>query len=313
MGEYLQIAVKLVIGMVCVLLYLRSSGKTQLVQLSPMNVINMIVLGTLVGGTIYTVGYIIILKMLFAFGVWTIINLIIRFLSKNNALGHLIHGKTEFVIKKGKLNLECLKRNNLTVEQLIAKLRALGVFSLLDIDNVLYETDGSFTIFKRKDCPETYLLVTNGAIREEDLADSKQSEQWLKNELNKRGFSNIEDLACVQWVVKEGFYIVDNEGTIHAKRDEMNLQKDKSKRPIKRNHTRSKSDENDTKTENKNDKDVVKDNKNKTERPRRRPNNRRRKTQNSTNKENIKEDIKDNGVQPPQNKKPQKEDSVKSE
>ncbi len=267
---YLEIGIKLIIGMICVLVYLRSSGKTQLVQLSPMNVINMIVLGTLVGGTIYTAGMAIILKMLFAFAIWTLINIIIRLLSKNNALGHLIHGQTEFVIKNGKLNLACLNRNNLSVEQLIAKLRALNVFSLLDIDNVLYETDGSLTIFKRKDCPETYLLVTNGAIREEDLKEAKQSKQWLIDELKKRDFDNIESLACVQWVVNEGFYIVDNEGTIHAKRDERQGRGYKGRSKYTRKRRPQRGTEETTKTVNKNRDKVVDNNEEATKKPKRR-------------------------------------------
>lgn len=275
-SEYIQIGVKLLIGMICVVTYIRFSGKTQMVQLSPINVINMIILGTLVGGTIYTAGYLIIVKMLFAFVIWAIINWFVRIITRNNKWGHMIHGKTEFLIKNGKLNLECLQRNNLTIEQLIAKLRSLSIFSLLDIDDVLYETDGSMTIYKRRNFPESYLLVTNGQIREEDLKDAKQTKTWLRDELKRRDFSKIEDLICVQWTVNEGFYIVDNEGTIHAKNDEKQIRGNKGRRPNNRRRPAQKQEQEVTKSVNKKDDHVVIISEADAEKPKRRPARRRR-------------------------------------
>ena len=283
MTAYLEIAVKLLIGMICVLIFLRFSGKTQLTQLSPMNAINMIIIGTLVGGTIYTEGYAIVLKMLFAFVIWILINLLVRLFSKNNRLGHMIHGQTEILIKNGKLNLACLKRNNMTVEQLIAKLRSTNVFSLLDIDDVIFETDGSFTIFKKKDFPESYLLVTNGEVREQDLEDAAQTKKWLLEELSIRGFKQIEDLICVQWTVGEGFYIVDNEGAIHRRRDEDLVRSNNKARKPRRKKQNTNRQENQTdkssnksnKSENKTDEPAVK-NKEDVKNPRRTNQRRRR-------------------------------------
>ncbi|MFR2062489.1 MAG: hypothetical protein ACLS37_11795 [Alistipes sp.] len=50
---YLSIAVKLLIGMLGLILFLRISGKTQMAQLTPLDSVNSFVLGALVGGVIY--------------------------------------------------------------------------------------------------------------------------------------------------------------------------------------------------------------------------------------------------------------------
>ena len=67
---YLSIAIKLLVGMLGVIFFLRISGKTQMAQLTPLDSVNSFVLGALVGGVIYNpdtpVWYLV-----FAFAVWT--------------------------------------------------------------------------------------------------------------------------------------------------------------------------------------------------------------------------------------------------
>ena len=74
---YLSIAVKLLIGMLGLILFLRISGKTQMAQLTPLDSVNSFVLGALVGGVIYNpdtpVWY-----LLFAFAIWTAVNVGLR-------------------------------------------------------------------------------------------------------------------------------------------------------------------------------------------------------------------------------------------
>ena len=50
---YLSIAIKLLVGMLGVIFFLRISGKTQMAQLTPLDSVNSFVLGALVGGVIY--------------------------------------------------------------------------------------------------------------------------------------------------------------------------------------------------------------------------------------------------------------------
>lgn len=51
---YLTIVVKIIVGMLGVLFFLRISGKTQMAQLTPLDSVNAFVLGALVGGVIYS-------------------------------------------------------------------------------------------------------------------------------------------------------------------------------------------------------------------------------------------------------------------
>ena len=71
---YWLMALKLVVGMLGVLFFLRLSGKTQMAQLTPLDSVNAFVLGALVGGVIYT-AEVSVWQLIFSLAVWTVVNL----------------------------------------------------------------------------------------------------------------------------------------------------------------------------------------------------------------------------------------------
>lgn len=73
----ITVTIKIVIGMLGVLFFLRISGKTQMAQLTPLDSVNAFVLGALVGGVIYS--DLSVWYMIFALAVWTMVNMMIRY------------------------------------------------------------------------------------------------------------------------------------------------------------------------------------------------------------------------------------------
>ena len=210
-----MMVIKLLVGMVGVLFFLRLSGKSQMAQMAPTDTVNSFVIGAIVGGIIYT-PELSVWDMLFAILIWMFINVVVRWLTKNEFFNHLIHGKSELIIKDGNLNLRAMDRNNLDIEELIDKLREQGIYSLLDVDDVRFETDGQLTVFKQQRDALSYLLVSNGTILKETLLEAGREVDWLKSELNKVGFSDVTKLYCVEWTPHRGFYIVDKKGQIQT-------------------------------------------------------------------------------------------------
>lgn len=202
--------------MVGVLIFLRFTGKSQMANLTPLNSVNTIVLGALVGSILYMPDM-SIWVLVFAIFVWTVINILVRQLMRFHFFNRLINGEAEFLIKEGEIDLKMLKRNNLPIPQLRAKLREHEIYSLLDVDQVRFETDGEFTIFRHSEGDESFLLISNGEILKETLKDAERDEQWLKDELNKLGYDKIEDIFCAEYTPDRGFYIIDKDGKIMNK------------------------------------------------------------------------------------------------
>lgn len=89
----LGIAVKIIVGMMGVLFFLRISGKTQMAQLTPLDSVNAFVLGALVGGVVYNPD-LSVWYMVFALAVWTVVNMLIRYLLRFRVWRRLVKGGT---------------------------------------------------------------------------------------------------------------------------------------------------------------------------------------------------------------------------
>ncbi|MFR3488142.1 MAG: DUF421 domain-containing protein [Alistipes ihumii] len=206
-----SIVVKILVGMLGVLIFLRISGKTQMAQLTPLDSVNAFVLGALVGGSIYSpemsVWYLVL-----ALGVWTVFNMLIRFLLRFKHLRRLIKGDTVMIVRDGKIDLREFRRNGLEMEQFRTMLRENGIFSMLEVDDVRFETNGRLTVSRRGDRSQSYLLVNNGAVLESSLWNAGKSEQWLKESLGKLGYDDPGDLFCVEWTPSQGFYVTPKNG-----------------------------------------------------------------------------------------------------
>lgn len=74
----------------------------------------------------------------------------------------VVSGKPSVVINKDGVNLLELKRNNLGMDDLIESMRALGYFSLDDLDYAIFESNGKLSPFEnslRKEKPTSIPLL----------------------------------------------------------------------------------------------------------------------------------------------------------
>lgn len=204
---FVSIAIKIIIGMLGVLFFLRISGKTQMAQLTPLDSVNAFVLGALVGGVIYNPD-LSVWYMVFALGVWTTVNMSIRYLLRFSPMRRLIKGNTVMIVKNGKINLREFKRNGLEMEQFRTMLRETGIFSMFDVDDARFETNGRLTVSLRHKISESYLFVNNGAILQSSLDNAGKTKEWLEKQLKKTGYNHPDDLFCVEWTPGKGFYII---------------------------------------------------------------------------------------------------------
>ena len=164
----LSIIIKIIIGMSGVIFFLRISGKTQMAQLTPLDSVNAFVLGALIGGVIYNPD-LSVWYMIFALGTWTIVNMTIRYLLRFSLIRRLVKGDTVMIVRNGQINLKEFKRNGLEMEQFRTMLREVGIFSMFDVDDARFETNGKLTVSLKRNISESYLFVNNGSILQNSL------------------------------------------------------------------------------------------------------------------------------------------------
>ena len=210
---YVGIAVKLIVGMIGILTFLRITGKAQMGQLTPLDTVSAFVIGALVGGVLYNPDM-TIWHLVFALAVWTGFNMLVRFAMHSAYLRHLIKGESVFLVKDGVIKFKNFKRNSLEMEQFRLMLRQKGIFSMFDVEDVLFEANGSVTVLSPGQTAYSVLLVNNGEIVESSLAQFNHTQEWVQKAIKRNGFRSPSELFCMEWTPRKGFYFVTFEGDV---------------------------------------------------------------------------------------------------
>ena len=210
---YISITLKLVTGMIGILAFLRITGKAQMAQITPLDTVSAFVIGALVGGVLYNPDM-SMLHIIFALIVLTGFNMLVRFAMRSAYMRHLIKGKSDFLVKKGIINFGNFKRNSLEMEQFRMLLRQKGIFSMFDVEDVLFETNGAVTVLPTGKTADSFLIVNNGEFVESGLAGSEKSKEWALYHIKRNGFNGPSELFCMEWTPNKGIYFVSFEGKV---------------------------------------------------------------------------------------------------
>lgn len=219
---YVEIGLKIFVGLAALLAVTRLLGKKEMSQLTPFDFIYALVLGGILEEGIYdpkiTLG-----QILFGVVVWgVLIYLIEWFTFKFDAVRILLKGEPSLLIKDGQFNMKSMKRNKMEMEQLRTMLRQQGIFSLREVKDVYFEPGGQISILtysqyeaitrqdmkiEKQDEPLTFLLVDNGKVNKNTLKNIDKSEEWLRHALSEEGFPQTNNIVYAEWSGLQGFYI----------------------------------------------------------------------------------------------------------
>ena len=87
------------------------------------------------------------------------------------------------IVRNGQINLKEFKRKGLEMEQFRTMLREVGIFSMFDVDDARFETNGKLTVSLKRNISESYLFVNNGSILQNSLDNAGKKETWLLAQL----------------------------------------------------------------------------------------------------------------------------------
>lgn len=112
--SYIEIAVKLALGLLSLVIVINISGKGNLAPTSASDQVQNYVLGGIIGGVIYSPS-ISILQYLNILLIWIILVLGMKWLKTNNSyFKKMIDGQPTTIIKKGKIDIEATRKAGLT-------------------------------------------------------------------------------------------------------------------------------------------------------------------------------------------------------
>lgn len=197
--SYIEIAVKLALGLLSLVIVINISGKGNLAPTSASDQVQNYVLGGIIGGVIYSPS-ISILQYLNILLIWIILVLSMKWLKTNNSyFKKMIDGQPITIIKKGKIDIEATRKAGLTAQDVAFKLRTQGVYSIQKVKRAVLEQNGQLIIIQQGEENPKYPVITDGTIKHSTLESIDKTEEWLLEELKDMGYKNASDIFIAEY------------------------------------------------------------------------------------------------------------------
>ena len=113
--------------------------------------------------------------------------------NKSERIKHLVEGKSEYLIYKGKLHQDVLVKNRISINEVLSEMRVQGITDIADVYYATLEQNGKLTFVKREDASlVAHPILLDGAVDTEELAMLGLNEEWLEKILKKEGLKSSD-------------------------------------------------------------------------------------------------------------------------
>lgn len=197
--NYMEILIKLALGLFSLVFVINVTGKGNLAPNSATDQIQNYVLGGIIGGVIYN-SSISILQYAVILMMWTILVLTLKWLNNNvRFVKRLIDGKPTLLIKNGQIDPEACRSVGLSAAEVALKLRSQGIFQMKQVKRAVQEQNGQLIVVQIGDENPKYPVVTDGVIQVDVLETIGRSEEWLLDNLSKQGHDNVANIFIAEY------------------------------------------------------------------------------------------------------------------
>ena len=197
--SYIDIAIKLALGLLSLVFVINVSGKGNLAPTSASDQVQNYVLGGIIGGVIYNPS-ISILQFINILLIWVILVLTQKWLKTNNMfLKKMVDGEPTTVIKRGKINVEATRKSGLSANDLAFKLRSQGIYSIKNVKRAVIEQNGQLIVVLTGDENPKYPIITDGKVQINSLESMDKTEEWLMSTLKEMGYRDIKNIFLAEY------------------------------------------------------------------------------------------------------------------
>jgi uncharacterized membrane protein YcaP (DUF421 family) len=213
---------------VALLILARFLGKKQLSQLTFFHYITGIAFGS-IAAEIAGQTDVKFMEGLTALIWWALLTMLASYISlKSSNLRIVLDDQPSIVIKEGAIMENAMKKEKLHVNDLMMMLREQSIFTLQDVHYAILETNGQLSVMKKitqqgatkqdvkaSTTAPKYLpteLISDGKVMEKNLTELSLTEEWLMQELRKKGVESAEQVFIAQ-VQDDGTLFVELKNT----------------------------------------------------------------------------------------------------
>lgn len=202
MPTWIEVILRTLVAIAILLILAKLLGKRQVNQLSPFEYITGITIGSIAANIpLETDGtwHLGIISLI----VWGAVALAIEYIQlKSKKVRQWVDGDPTVLVKNGKVLEDNLKKERITLSELMSQLRNKSIFNIADVEFAVIEHNGTINaLVKSEHQPltpkkmgvkvgtgeEPHLVIEDGVILDEELTRRGLSRGWLQMELEKQG------------------------------------------------------------------------------------------------------------------------------
>ena len=197
--SYLDIAIKLTMGLLSLVLVINISGKGNLAPSSAIDQVLNYTLGGIVGPVIYNPA-ISIFQYFIILMIWATTVLTLKWLKTNSVLfKSILNEQPIILINKGILDVEACRRAGLTAHDIAFKLRTNGIYSIKKVKRAVLEQNGQLIVVLQDEENPKYPIITDGTVQTNILEVIDKDTEWLETRLKEMGYDNISDIFLAEY------------------------------------------------------------------------------------------------------------------
>ncbi|AVX21515.1 Uncharacterized membrane protein YcaP, DUF421 family [Carboxydocella sporoproducens DSM 16521] len=209
MAEIAEVLLRTLGSFLAILILTRLLNKEQVGQLTFYEYVTGITIGSM-AGTIAIDTEVKFLPDLLGLVLWCFLTYMMGYLSLvSRPARKLLEGQPTIVVHNGKILEENMAKLRYNVDDLLMQLRNKNAFNLHDVEFAVLEPNGQLSVLlksqKRPVTPEdlglptqyegmSWDLISDGEILKENLQKINLTEQWLRDELGKRGIFDLREV-----------------------------------------------------------------------------------------------------------------------
>lgn len=110
--------------------------------------------------------------------------------NKWRPLKKAVEGRPVYIIYKGRILMEELVDNRISISELLAEMRGQGIFDISEVEYGIIEQNGALSLFKKDDTAFAHTVVCDGEIMSETVT-RLGAEDVIQKELKKHRLEDI--------------------------------------------------------------------------------------------------------------------------
>ncbi len=205
-----------------VILSIRLMGKRQVGELQPYELVITLMISDLASLPMQDTRLPLLLGVIPIVTLLFLKMLLSEFQQRSPLFERILDGSPSIIIRHGKLNLSIMKKQRLTINDILEGLRSSGYLDISEIQYAVIENNGTISVIPKSHCntikkedlnifnPEAQIpivLYIDGYLNKRALDTLKLDEAWLENKLKKLNAPPKEEIYLIMLDSKNNIFI----------------------------------------------------------------------------------------------------------